>query len=151
MFLGKKKQILSAYVEGDIYPIEQCSDPVFSKKMMGDGCFIVPKKNTIFSPIQGKVVMIYPTKHAIGLVDEKGNEFLLHIGLETVSLNGEGFEVMVTQDQVVDIHTPLVTVDLKLIESKQCKSDVILVNTNGVKINLLKTGFVLVNQEIGRY
>lgn len=105
-------------LDGEAIPLEEVPDPVFAQKMMGDGLAIIPKNGNVVSPINGKVVQIFPTKHAVGLVSEEGLEILIHIGLETVELNGEGFEVEVNAGETVKVGDPLINVDLDYLEQK---------------------------------
>uniref|UniRef100_A0A7U3YHW9 PTS system, glucose subfamily, IIA subunit n=1 Tax=Geobacillus sp. (strain Y4.1MC1) TaxID=581103 RepID=A0A7U3YHW9_GEOS0 len=105
-------------LDGEAIPLEEVPDPVFAQKMMGDGLAIIPKNGKVVSPINGKVVQIFPTKHAVGLVSEEGLEILIHIGLETVELNGEGFEVEVNAGETVKVGDPLINVDLDYLEQK---------------------------------
>ena len=98
-----KKRELSLVVplNGKVVPLKEVPDPVFSQEMMGKGCAIIPSDGNIYSPVNGVVRMIAPTKHAIGLESENGLEILIHFGLETVALKGEGFEVLVSEGQEV--------------------------------------------------
>ncbi|REK52933.1 MAG: PTS glucose transporter subunit IIA [Geobacillus sp.] len=105
-------------LDGEAIPLEEVPDPVFAQKMMGDGLAIIPKNGKVVSPINGKVVQIFPTKHAVGLVSEEGLEILIHIGLETVELNGGGFEVEVNAGETVKVGDPLINVDLDYLEQK---------------------------------
>ncbi|MEG0658588.1 PTS sugar transporter subunit IIA [Anaerorhabdus sp.] len=118
---------------GKLERIENSIDPVFSQKMMGDGLFIKPTSDKIVSPIDGEVVMMFPTLHAIGLKDENGNEYLIHIGIETVSLNGEGFESFVEVNQKVKKRQLLITADFESMKDKITATDVILIATDGRK------------------
>lgn len=109
---------LTMPLEGRIIPIEEVPDPVFSQKMMGDGFAIVPTNSTVVSPVNGKVISVFPTKHAINLLDDQGREILLHIGLETVSLNGLGFTPFVKDGQKVKKGDLLMDVDFDTIKKK---------------------------------
>ncbi|GEL06444.1 PTS sugar transporter subunit IIA [Rummeliibacillus stabekisii] len=109
---------LTMPLEGRIIPIEEVPDPVFSQKMMGDGFAIVPTNSTVVSPVNGKVISVFPTKHAINLLDDQGREILLHIGLETVSLNGLGFTPFVKDGQKVKKGDRLMDVDFDTIKKK---------------------------------
>lgn len=122
-FFGKKadkvdKEIIVAPVTGKLVEITQVPDPTFSEKMMGDGIAIIPTKGEFVAPVNGEIVNLFPTKHAIGIKSEAGVEYLLHIGLETVTLEGEGFEAHVKEGDKVSAGDLLITVDLALIEEK---------------------------------
>jgi sugar PTS system EIIA component len=117
-------------LDGEAIPLEEVPDPVFAQKMMGDGLAIIPKNGKVVSPINGKVVQIFPTKHAVGLVSEEGLEILIHIGLETVELNGEGFEVEVNVGETVKVGDLLLNVDLDYLEQKHKEIVTPIVITN---------------------
>jgi sugar PTS system EIIA component len=117
-------------LDGEAIPLEEVPDPVFAQKMMGDGLAIIPKNGKVVSPVNGKVVQIFPTKHAVGLVSEEGLEILIHIGLETVELNGEGFEVAVNAGETVKVGDPLLNVDLDYLEQKHKEIVTPIVITN---------------------
>lgn len=116
--LQKNMLSLAAPLEGEIVPITEVNDPVFSEKMMGDGFAIIPKLGSIVSPVNGTVESIFPTKHAIGIKSVEGYEIIIHFGLETVSLNGEGFEVLVREGQNISVGDNLLKVDLDGIRKK---------------------------------
>lgn len=97
---------------GHIIPLSEVPDKVFSEKMMGDGVGFVPEKGEIVAPFDGIVKTIFPTKHAIGLESETGVEVLIHIGIDTVKLNGEGFESLVNADEPVTQGQPLMKINL---------------------------------------
>lgn len=120
-----------APITGEIVPLEEVPDPVFSQKMMGDGIAIKPSEGRIYSPVKGKIAQIPETKHAIGLETEDGIEILIHIGLETVALNGKGFDVRVNTGDKVSVGQPLMEFDLEYIRSN-AESDITpVVITNG--------------------
>lgn len=134
---GKKnnKVIIFSPVDGEIVPLSEVPDPVFAEKMMGDGVAIKPSNGTVVSPIEGKVVQVFPTKHAVGLETKSGVEILIHIGLETVGMGGEGFEAHVEAGATVKLGDKLITFDQALVNEK-AKSDVIpviITNTDQMK------------------
>lgn len=93
LFKKKKDEYLYVPVKGQLIKLEDVKDAMFSKKMLGDGFALIPADHVICSPCDGKIVMIAPTYHAFGVTTEKGAEILVHVGLDTVNLNGEGFTV----------------------------------------------------------
>lgn len=97
---------------GHIIPLSEVPDKVFSEKMMGDGIGFVPEKDEIVAPFDGTVKTIFPTKHAIGLESDTGIEVLIHIGIDTVKLNGEGFESLVDVNEPVTQGQPLMKINL---------------------------------------
>ncbi|MED3821404.1 PTS glucose transporter subunit IIA [Priestia aryabhattai] len=141
--LFKKKNItqieeIFAPLYGDIIPLSKVPDPVFSKKMMGDGIAIIPKSGKVVSPVNGQVIQVFPTKHAIGIRSEKELELLIHIGLETVELNGEGFEVLVNTDESIKVGDPLVKVNLEYLKSKNKDIVTPVIITNMEKVLEIK-------------
>lgn len=111
LFNKKKGLEVFAPIHGDIVPLDQVPDPVFSQKMMGEGIAIMPTDGKVHAPIDGTVVLVADTKHAVGLKAKDGTEFLIHIGLETVNLKGEGFTTLVKAGDQVTVGQPLVEVD----------------------------------------
>lgn len=130
-------------VTGEIIPLAEVPDQAFASGVMGPGFGIIPKDNTIKSPIDGKVMMIFPTKHAIGLVTDTGIEVLIHVGLDTVKLDGEGFELLVAHDQLIKRGDPLLKVDLNYVKanSPSIVTPVIFTNSHDQTVVLEKTGY----------
>lgn len=126
-----KQVILSAPVKGKFLPLEEVPDPVFSEKMMGDGVAIDPEEGKIVAPADGEVVQIFPTKHAVGLKIANGAEILIHIGLETVNLKGEGFTAHVKEGQKVKMGELLVTFDIDQVKEKARSMITPMIVTNG--------------------
>lgn len=121
-------------VKGDVHPISQSKDQVFASEMMGKGIYIIPKDNCVYAPFDGEVVMVANTKHAIGLQSDKGVEVLIHVGINTVELNGEGFDVKVNVGDKVQKGTLLMTFDKELFEQKGYSTDIPVICTNGLAI-----------------
>lgn len=128
-FRNKEKELFSP-VDGELIMIDQVNDPVFSSKVMGDGFAVKPINGKIYSPIKGKVASVFPTKHAIGLVDKEGIEVLVHIGIDTVELDGEGFNLLVKEGDSVKSDTQLVEVDLDYLAEKGKESTTMVVFPN---------------------
>ncbi|OIJ22383.1 PTS glucose transporter subunit IICBA [Anaerobacillus alkalidiazotrophicus] len=103
-------------MKGKLLPISEVPDQVFSQKMMGDGFAILPNSGDVVAPVNAKVVNVFPTKHAIGLETEGGKEIIIHVGIDTVNLKGQGFEVVVKAGDVVKQGQLLMKVDLKYIK-----------------------------------
>ncbi|WFR55771.1 PTS glucose transporter subunit IIA [Anaerocolumna sp. AGMB13025] len=141
-FLGNKSDMrIYSPVVGKMVKIEEVPDKTFADKLLGDGVAFYADTDTISSPCSGKVTMIANTKHAIGILSDNGVELLIHIGLETVNLQGEGFEVLVRSNEKVKAGTPLIKVDRKLMESKNINLVIPMVITNDMEVtkNLLET------------
>jgi sugar PTS system EIIA component len=143
-WFGKKEKTthedVVAPLTGIVKPLEEVPDPVFSEKMMGDGIAIEPADGEVVSPVNGEVVQVFPTKHAVGLRSEAGVELLIHVGLETVSMNGEGFTAHVAAGDRVKVGQRLLTVDLDLVKQKAKSTITPIIVTNGdVVASLQKT------------
>ncbi|GAB7387598.1 hypothetical protein BSNK01_14350 [Bacillaceae bacterium] len=117
-FRQVKELELVAPLSGTLLPLENVPDQVFSQKMMGDGFAIAPDVGEAVSPVDGKVKMIFPTRHAIGLETDGGREILIHVGIDTVNMEGEGFHVHVEPGQEVQKGDKLLTFDLEKIRAK---------------------------------
>lgn len=109
---SKSLKILSP-IEGEIIPLEEVKDPMFSGKLLGDGIAINPSKGIVVSPIDGIVVMTTPSKHAIGIRGDNGVELLIHVGIDTVNLEGKYFESSVKENQSVKIGDELIKFDVE--------------------------------------
>lgn len=127
---------------GNILPLDKVDDQVFSKGLMGEGYAIDLESGEITSPINGKVAMTFPTGHAIGLAREDGVEILIHIGMDTVELNGKGFEVLVEPEQIVKAGDVLVKVDIDFIRSKNKPLVSPVIVTSGQPVRLEKEGHI---------
>ena len=115
-FFKKKGIDLLAPINGTIIPLEEVPDPVFSQKMMGEGIAVQPSGGHVYAPFSGEIIMITPTKHAIAIRAKSGVEVLIHLGLETVSLKGEGFQLAVKEGEQVEMGQLLIEVDWAYIE-----------------------------------
>ncbi|VUW98815.1 PTS system glucose-specific EIICBA component [Streptococcus constellatus] len=120
--------------DGEVIAISDVKDPVFSQKMMGDGFAVEPENGNIYSPVSGTITSIFPTKHALGLLTDNGLEVLVHIGLDTVSLEGKPFEVHVAEGQKVVAGDLLVTADLEAIKAAGRETSTVVVFTNAQAI-----------------
>lgn len=131
MFNLGKKIVVYAATSGELKQLNQVSDEVFAKKMMGDGYAIEPNQNSVFSPIDGKIAFVFPTKHAIGIVHDSGTEILIHVGINTVELKGENFESIVSEGDIVKVGQEILRFDRDQIKGKgyQITTMVIVTNT----------------------
>lgn len=130
-FLNKAKLKIVSPADGKLKSITSVIDEVFSSKALGDGFAIEPTKGIVYSPIVGEVSMIFPTLHAIGLKTRGGVEILIHIGIDTVKLDGEGFETFVRQGQKIKEGDMLIKFDIEEIKNKVPSTDIIIIFTNG--------------------
>lgn len=139
---SEKTAVYSA-ADGNIQPITEAPDDVFSQKMMGDGYVITPSSDRIVSPVSGSITSIFPTKHAIGIQTEDGIDVLVHMGIDTVELNGQGFELFVEEGQTLKAGDELAQMDREAISKADKDTAVLVVFTNltdGQIINLNATG-----------
>lgn len=126
-FLKAKKVSVYAPCEGTMIPVEKIKDPVFSQKMMGDGFGVEPVTGEINSPVKGVITSVFPTKHAITIKTAEGLDVLVHMGIDTVELNGEGFDVLVEEGQKVESNTLIARMDLAKIAQAEKATTVIVV------------------------
>ena len=147
---ARENEVFAAPLKGEIKPITEVPDQVFAGKMMGDGFAIVPAEGMIVSPVNGKIVNLFPTKHAIGILSDTGREILIHVGIDTVNLKGQGFETLVSENDIVEQGQPLLKVDLNYIKEHATSTITPIVFTNlaeGEKIVINKQGQVELKQE----
>ena len=132
-FFKKKEINLMAPLDGTVIPIEEVPDPVFSQKMMGEGVAIQPSGGHVYAPFSGEIIMIAPTKHAIAIRSKTGVEILIHIGLENVALNGEGFQLAVKDGEKVEMGQLLIEVDWSYLEERVESTITPIIVTNSDK------------------
>ncbi|WP_339029782.1 MULTISPECIES: PTS glucose transporter subunit IIA [unclassified Spiroplasma] len=146
LFTKNKKLEVFAPVDGEIIDLSKVEDEVFSEKMLGDGIAFIPDNGEFVAPIDGKLVTVFPSGHAYGIANSNGVEILLHIGLDTVSLNGEGFDIKVKQGSNIKAGELLVNVDMAKVSKKVPSMNTPLIFTtdsmSGRKFEVLKTGKV---------
>ena len=125
----KTVQLVSP-LDGQVKPLSQATDPVFSSGVMGQGVVIEPSQGELVSPVNGTVTVLFPTKHAVGIVSEEGVELLMHIGMDTVSLDGKGFEAHVTQGDKVVVGQQLISFDMEVIKEAGLVAETPVIITN---------------------
>jgi PTS system glucose-specific IIA component len=145
LFSKDKKNVVCAHQSGIAVAIEEVPDAVFFNKVLGDGIAIIPNSNTVFSPVSGTVAQIAHTLHAIGIEGDDGTEVLVHLGIDTVKLNGEGFTCHVAVGQHVAAGDQLMEMDIHFIEQKgyQTISPCIITNSDYIKNLEFETGAVI--------
>jgi len=139
LFGGKEEEVIQNIEEvvlvspmsGDIVSLTEVPDPVFSQKMMGDGIAVNPSEGKVVAPIDAKVLNVFPTKHAIGLEAAGGLELLIHVGLDTVNMKGEGFDVKVSEGDQVKKGDVLLTYSLELVREKAASVMTPMIVSNG--------------------
>ncbi|MED1114756.1 PTS sugar transporter subunit IIA [Bacillus paramycoides] len=133
------EETIVAPLTGAVKNIEEVPDPVFAGRMMGDGVAIDPTEGVVVSPVDGEIVQLFHTKHAIGIKTKNGTEILIHVGLETVKMEGEGFEAHVSEGQAVKAGDKLISFDLELIREKAKSTITPIVITNTDATESIKT------------
>ncbi|MFR5602410.1 MAG: PTS glucose transporter subunit IIA [Lachnospiraceae bacterium] len=116
----KKGNAMGAYMEGKCVKIQEVPDPTFGDEILGKGIAIIPTDGKVYAPADGEIAMVFDTKHAVSLITGDGAELLIHIGLETVSLNGEPFKAHVAAGDKVKKGDLLIEADLDMIQEKGC-------------------------------
>ncbi|MBO0457717.1 PTS glucose transporter subunit IIA [Enterococcus hulanensis] len=125
-----KETIITQPVEGQLVPLSEVADPVFSQGVMGIGFAVRPINGKIFSPVDGVVESVFPTQHAVTLKSDAGIELLLHIGIDTVELGGKGIQTLVKAGQKITAKTQIAEVDLTVLAEAEKSSDIIVVFPN---------------------
>lgn len=135
-----KEGVLYSPINGTAAVITECSDPVFNSRAMGDGMVFHPKNGTVVSPVDGTIVMTFPTKHALGIRTKDGKEILIHMGLNTVTLEGKPFELFVGENDEVKAGQKLAQMDLAMVEEAGLSTETPVIVTSGQKVNPTNTG-----------
>ena len=148
---NSKAEILCAHLTGEVVPLENVEDAVFSNKVIGDGIAVEPTVGELYAPCDGKVDTVFDTKHAVSLISEKGCNMILHIGIDTVKLNGQFFESHVKSGQQVKKGDLLITFDIDEIKKAGYKltTPMVICNTPDYsEFNHLKAGAITAGEEI---
>lgn len=132
-FKGLTEEIMTV-ADGQVIPITEVNDQVFAGKMMGDGFAVEPERGEIYAPVSGLITSVFPTKHAFGLLTDNGLEVLVHVGLDTVALNGVPFSAKIKEGQKVQAGDLLVVADLAAIKSADRETTIIVAFTNQADI-----------------
>lgn len=150
-FIGEKRSFTSV-VDGTVIAIEAVNDQVFSQKMMGEGFAVEPTGTIVVAPLSGTVTAVFPTKHAIGMVTEDGVEVLVHMGLDTVEMTDQAFDVFVKEGDHIEQGTKIAEADWEKVRAAGKGTTVVVVFTNSAAIDqfkLEKTGATTVNTTVG--
>ncbi len=129
---NEKELIIVSPINGVVKNLADVSDPVFAEEMTGKGIAVVPNddEKVVMSPVKGTVKVAFPTGHAYGIATEEGPELLVHIGIDTVELDGKGFAKKVDVDSKIETTTELCDLDLSVIKENEKETDVIVIATN---------------------
>lgn len=143
-FSGEKMTVKSP-IDGTVLPLEQLPDETFATAILGPGCGIEPTGDTVYAPFDGKVTSVADTLHAVGLMSDDGIELLIHIGMDTVEMRGQGFTGLVKEGQAVKAGTPLLKIDLDAIRAAKhpTASAIIVTNADDLPaLNIVGGGIV---------
>ncbi|CAG4700315.1 PTS system, beta-glucoside-specific IIABC component [Enterococcus faecalis] len=136
-----KKENITSPVKGRVLSLKNAEDPAFANGALGNGVVIEPTEGKVVAPFDGTIVTLFPTKHALGLISDNGTELLIHIGIDTVQLEGEGFEAFVKQGDRVKKGQTLVTFDLEGIKKAGFSTQIPIVVTNTADyLDILEVG-----------
>lgn len=141
-FMKKKPIVLGSPAEGECVPLSQVNDPTFSEEILGKGVAIIPSKGTIVAPADGEVGTVFPTGHAVAITTGDGVEVLIHIGLDTVRLEGKHFRILAQTGQKVKKGDVLIEADLDAIrrDGYDCITPVVICNTSDFSSVTARTG-----------
>ena len=142
-FAGEKMTVM-APIDGTVIPLEQLPDETFAAAILGPGCGIEPTGDTVYAPFDGTVTQIATTLHAVGITSNDGIELLIHVGMDTVDMKGQGFTVLVKENQKVTAGTPLLQVDLDAIRAAGHPTATAIIVTDGAgdEVKMLAEGDV---------
>ena len=131
--------VLYAPMKGEMIPVERSEDEVFASKALGDGVAINPEDGMVYAPCDGTVTLLFPTRHAVGIRTESGVEVLIHIGINTVQLDGQGFEAYVAQGDTVKQGDQLILADLDLIREKGLNPQTMMILPEGAGLRIRRS------------
>ena len=142
-FSGQKMTVMLP-IDGKVIPLEQLPDETFASAILGPGCGVEPTGDTVYAPFDGTVTQIATTLHAVGITSNDGIELLIHVGMDTVDMKGQGFTVLVKENQKVTAGTPLLKVDLDAIRAAGHPTATAIIVTDGAgdEVKMLAEGDV---------
>lgn len=143
--LFKKKTVkIVSPMDGELMELEKVPDKVFSQKLVGDGIAIVPTSGTVVAPVSGKISRIFPTHHAFSITTQEGLEVMVHIGLDTVELNGEGFQALKNEGDEITVGTPIIRVDKAYLiaQGKEIVTPIVVSSEKNITLERHHSGIV---------
>ena len=141
-FSGQPMTVMSP-IDGKVIPLEQLPDETFASAILGPGCGIEPTGDTVYAPFDGTVTQIATTLHAVGMTSSEGTELLIHVGMDTVDMKGQGFTALVKEGQKITAGTPLLKVDLDAIRAAGHPTATAIIVTDGADdVKMLAEGDV---------
>lgn len=143
--LFKKKTVkIVSPMDGELMELEKVPDKVFSQKLVGDGIAIVPTSGTVVAPVSGKISRIFPTHHAFSITTQEGLEVMVHIGLDTVELNGEGFEALKKEGDEITVGMPIIRVDKAYLiaQGKEIVTPIVVSSEKNITLKRHHSGIV---------
>lgn len=146
-FLKKKSIELKTPIVGNAIELSRVPDEVFASKILGDGIAFEPSEGILYAPIRGEILQVFPTKHALGLKTKEGIELLLHIGIDTVKLNGEGFESFVESGDTVSEGQKLIKFDIDIIKRDAKSAITPLIITNMEMVDSIEFNYGEINKD----
>lgn len=139
----RREKVLELYapVKGAVLPVTGSDDPMFASKALGDGVAVNPAEGTVYAPCDGTISLLFPTKHAVGITSEAGIDVLIHVGIDTVQMNGEGFEAFTEQGAKVKRGDRLLSFDLALLREKGVNPQtmMILPEAGGIELEIMES------------
>lgn len=146
-FLKKKTSVLLAPVDGLVIALEDVPDPIFSQHQMGDGVAIQSTGDIVYAPADGIVTVTIETKHAFGMCLDNGLHFIVHVGIDTVALQGVGFEMLVKENQRVSAGTPIMKINRELLKDRNLLTPIVITNPEVFNFVNLHIGEVVIAKE----
>lgn len=137
MFKKLKKRNILSPADGDVVPLKNVPDPVFSEKMLGDGFAVIPSDNHVYAPVGGKVIDAADTLHAYCITSDDGTDILVHVGIDTVKLGGKGFSAAVKSGDTVNAGELLCTFDFDELKKNGCHTHIPVIVTNSEELKSL--------------
>ena len=131
----KKTKLVSSPMNGEVLPLTRSGDPAHREEMLGKGALLIPSEGAVYAPFNGRAEMVFETRHALGLVSDDGVELLIHVGLDTVKLNGKHFRAYVKDNQIIKEGDLLLEFDMDGIKAEgyEIESPIVVTNTGNYK------------------